>query len=133
MLWAALAYYAEISFLWNFMMRFWTFWSLWGVTFIYFWSSFFEDWFFLHGFYDFSNVWAEYPRLRWFFYLKWLVYIGDLGLTFLYIPGFLRYLKYRQDNPTVDEIAEMQENAAIEEDGADADDISEVGDKIVEF
>ena len=53
-LWASLAYYANISFLWNFMMRFWTFWSIWGVTFIYFWASFFEDWIFLHLFYDFS-------------------------------------------------------------------------------
>ena len=94
-LWVLLAYYAKVSFLWNFMMRFWAFWSFWGVIFMYFWASFFEDWFFLHLLYDFSSVWTIYPRMRWFFYSKWLVYLGDLGLTFLYFPAFLRYLQFR--------------------------------------
>ena len=94
-IWVLLAYYANVSFLWNFLMRFWTFWSFWGVIFGYFWASFLEDWFFLHLFRDFSAVWAYYPRFRWFFYTKWLVYLGDLGLTFLYFPGFLRYLQFR--------------------------------------
>ena len=94
-IWVLLAYYANVSFLWNFMMRFWTFWSFWGVIFVYFWASFFEDWFFLHAIHDFSSVWAVYPRMRWFFYIKWLVYLGDLGLTFLYFPEFLRYLQFR--------------------------------------
>ena len=126
-LWASLAYYANISFLWNFLMRFWTFWSIWGVTFIYFWSTFFEDWLMLQLLYDFKQVWAAYPRLRWFFYTKWLVYLGNLGLTFLYVPGYLRYLKYRQDNPTVDEKAERHENAASE------DDIDSIEDQIIAF
>ena len=66
--------------------------------------------------------------MRWFFYIKWLIYISDLGLTFLYVPGFLRYLQYRQDNPTVDEKAERQENASTEE-----DDIDSIEDEIIGF
>ena len=112
-------------------MRFWTFWSFWGVSFVYFWASFLEDWFFLHLFRDFSEVWAAYPRLRWFFYMKWLVYLADLGLVFLYFPGFLRYLRYRQDNPTVDQDAKQQETDPKEED--DSGDIDSVNGDIIAF
>ena len=86
------------------MMQFWSFVALWGLMFVFFWSTFADVWFWWWASNTLGTVWTIFPHLRWFYYLQWMAYLGNLGIAYLYFPGFRTYRELRSDGLTVEEI-----------------------------